>query len=49
MLKVTDHFCRKSSFPLAFSAVCLVGGCVIFAGAVHAHKAIFDGYVFLLL
>ena len=35
--------CRKSSFPLIFSAACLVGGCIIFAGALHAHTAIFDG------
>ena len=38
-----DRMSRSPRFPMYFSAACLLGGCIIFAGALHAHNAVFDG------
>ena len=32
---------RHPQFPLWFSVACLLGGCVIFAGALHAHQDLY--------
>lgn len=33
--------CRHPQFPLWFSVACLLGGCVIFAGALHVHTDLY--------
>ena len=30
--------CRHPRFPMWFSVTCLLGGCLIFAGALHVHQ-----------
>jgi len=39
-----DQMSRKPRFAAWFSAACLVGGCIIFAGAIHVHTSVFDRY-----
>ena len=34
----TINFCRHPRFAALFSAACLVGGCIIFAGALRVHQ-----------
>lgn len=34
-------FRRHPRFPLYFSAACLVGGCLLFAGALHVHQDLY--------
>ena len=36
--------CRLPRFPLYFSALSVLGGCVIFYGALQAHQTVFDGW-----
>ncbi|KAK9906446.1 hypothetical protein WJX75_001959 [Coccomyxa subellipsoidea] len=41
MSRRTERLIRHPSFAMWFSTACLIGGCLIFAGALHVHQDLY--------